>query len=391
MSARADRKALLAATTPATSATATTAFKAYGNSVSLFITTVTGGAGTCTLTLQVTDDGTNYATVYDLDSAVSWTINVNSAGRYYIDIPFSFIPNTKYRFLYSCTTAAGTIAIDAVLWENPAGNFSANIGDVHADIGAIQVSTDTLDNCVVVDDAAFTPETTSVMMAGAEFDDTTPGSVNEGDAGALRMSANRSLYTTLRDAAGNERGANIDASNQLAVADSTVGTNTTDLPNVIGTDGSAGPTKCLSVGGTEAGGNIQEVLVDSDGHLQIDVLSSASPTITDVVYPATGSAAIAHTTGTLTQAFKLDHISLHLSAAGTTTENFTVNLDAADGAEYDTNLFTLNLATDSIVDLVLTPEDDGLQKLYEAGDAITIAWPNTETRTYGVRIVGELV
>jgi|CXWL01.1.fsa_nt_gi hypothetical protein len=69
-----------------------------------------------------------------------------------------------------------------------------------------------------VDDAAFTPATTSVIMAGFEFDDTTPDSVDEGDAGAARMSARRELYTQLRDAAGNERGANVNASNQLAVA-----------------------------------------------------------------------------------------------------------------------------------------------------------------------------
>lgn len=79
-----------------------------------------------------------------------------------------------------------------------------------------------LDNVVLVDDAAFTPATSSVSMAGFEFDDTTPDSVNEGDAGAARMSANRNIYTTLRDAAGNERGANVNASNELLVAVSSI-------------------------------------------------------------------------------------------------------------------------------------------------------------------------
>jgi hypothetical protein len=51
---------------------------------------------------------------------------------------------------------------------------------------------------------------------------------------------------------------------------------TGDIPNVIGTDGSAGPTKTVSVGGTEAGGNIQEVRVDSDGHLQVDAASTVT-------------------------------------------------------------------------------------------------------------------
>jgi len=80
-----------------------------------------------------------------------------------------------------------------------------------------------IDNPVVVDDAVFTPATTSVMMAGFTFDDSAPDSVNEGDAGAGRMSANRNIYMTIRDAAGNERGANVNASSQLSVSvDNTV-------------------------------------------------------------------------------------------------------------------------------------------------------------------------
>lgn len=42
---------------------------------------------------------------------------------------------------------------------------------------------------------------------------------------------------------------------------------------VVGTDGGAGPADVLSIGGTESGGNIQEILVDSTGALQVDVLS----------------------------------------------------------------------------------------------------------------------
>ena len=69
----------------------------------------------------------------------------------------------------------------------------------------------------LVDDAAFTPGTDPVDMIGATFDDTAPDSVDEGDGGALRMTAERGLHTTLRDAAGNERGANVTVDNQLEV------------------------------------------------------------------------------------------------------------------------------------------------------------------------------
>jgi hypothetical protein len=87
-----------------------------------------------------------------------------------------------------------------------AGTFAVQVDG--AALTALQV----IDNPVLVDDAAFTPATSSVMMAGFEFDDSSPDSVNEGDAGAARMSANRNIYMTVRDAAGNERGLNVDAS-----------------------------------------------------------------------------------------------------------------------------------------------------------------------------------
>lgn len=83
--------------------------------------------------------------------------------------------------------------------------------------GAIQTAVELLDDTVVADDAAFTPATTKVQMAGFVFDNVTPDSIDEGDAGAARMSANRNVYTTVRDAAGNERGQNVDASGNAGV------------------------------------------------------------------------------------------------------------------------------------------------------------------------------
>lgn len=50
-----------------------------------------------------------------------------------------------------------------------------------------------------------------------QFDDTSPGTVTENQFGNVRMSVRREVYVQLRDAAGNERGLNIDASGQLAI------------------------------------------------------------------------------------------------------------------------------------------------------------------------------
>ena len=51
-----------------------------------------------------------------------------------------------------------------------------------------------------------------------------------------------------------------------------------DQTSVIGTDGAAGPASTVSIAGTQATGEIQELRVDANGEAQVDVLSSALPT-----------------------------------------------------------------------------------------------------------------
>jgi len=129
------------------------------------------------------------------------------------------------------SAVVGMLAADAAGQTVAAAGGGGSFDGVLLDAAGGDALTDTVNNALrvniiagagsggtaIADDAAFTPGTTSVTPAGATFDDVTPDSVNEGDAGALRMSANRNLYSTIRDAAGNERGANVDASGQLNV------------------------------------------------------------------------------------------------------------------------------------------------------------------------------
>lgn len=148
----------------------------------------------------------------------------------------------------------------------------------------------------MTDDAAFTPGTTSITPMGAMFDDVTPDSVNEGDAGIPRMSANRNLYSTIRDAAGNERGANVTAGNALVVDGSAVTqpisaaslplptgaatlaeqqTQTTALQlldDTVATTAAAIPGKGLAISGTD-GTNARVLKTDTGGELQVDVLT----------------------------------------------------------------------------------------------------------------------
>lgn len=54
----------------------------------------------------------------------------------------------------------------------------------------------------------------TAQMVG-QFDDVSPTSITENQFGNIRMSANRNIYGTVRDAAGNERGVNVTAGNAL--------------------------------------------------------------------------------------------------------------------------------------------------------------------------------
>lgn len=130
--------------------------------------------------------------------------------------------------------AQGRMALDVNVVKSVATGGGGAAGDVNIHDGAGAALTSTpvgadraLDVNIVsgtggtsmVDDAPITPGVTTFTPAGAMLDDVAPDSVDEGDGGILRMSANRNLYVTLRDALGNEQGLAIAADNTLGVND----------------------------------------------------------------------------------------------------------------------------------------------------------------------------
>lgn len=68
-----------------------------------------------------------------------------------------------------------------------AGTFATQVD------GAALTALQLIDDPVVADDAAFTPGTTKVMVAGFEADEASTDSVDEGDAGAARMTLDRKV------------------------------------------------------------------------------------------------------------------------------------------------------------------------------------------------------
>lgn len=124
----------------------------------------------------------------------------------------SFDPNPEIEG----RAAAGTTPVG-----NPVlvgGSDGTNVQNLAVDTnGTLRVNV-VAGSATKVDDSAFTAGTDSVVPMGAMRDDTSPDTVDEGDVGIPRMSARRELYMQIRDAAGNERGANVDASNRLQTA-----------------------------------------------------------------------------------------------------------------------------------------------------------------------------
>lgn len=68
-----------------------------------------------------------------------------------------------------------------------AGTFAVQVD------GSALTALQKIDDPVLVDDAAFTPATSSVMMAGFQADESSTDSVDEGDAGAARMTLDRKV------------------------------------------------------------------------------------------------------------------------------------------------------------------------------------------------------
>ena len=75
----------------------------------------------------------------------------------------------------------------------------------------------------------------NAALAGV-FDDASPTAITENSFGFLRMSTNRNLYGTIRDAAGNERGANVNANSALLTAIDQTTPGTTNGVTLTGTN-----------------------------------------------------------------------------------------------------------------------------------------------------------
>jgi hypothetical protein len=113
---------------------------------------------------------------------VTGTVAVTNAGL----TELAAAINASSQLDINIAAQAGALTVSSHAVTN-AGTFA-----VQVDGGAL-TALQKIDDPVLVDDAAFTPATSSVMMAGFEADEASTDSVDEGDAGAARMTLDRKV------------------------------------------------------------------------------------------------------------------------------------------------------------------------------------------------------
>jgi len=88
--------------------------------------------------------------------------------------------------------------------------------------GALLTAAQILDNCIVVDNAAFVDGTTSTSIAGFIYDEVAGVALTENDAAAARINVNRSQTNVIEDGVTRGRYVTVSATNALKVDNSGV-------------------------------------------------------------------------------------------------------------------------------------------------------------------------
>lgn len=241
--------------------------------------------GTATGTLVMGDDGTNIQ-----------SIHTDSSGDLQVDVltmPTVGVTQSTSPWVVGASSATGAAV--------PANAFFI-AGQAGSNLSGISVSgnSDTVTHTNGLQAAAFNyvyngstsdrarsiinannTTGTGIQAVGnlAQFDDVSPTSITENQFGNLRMSANRNAYQTIRDAAGNERGANVTASNELLVNVSTFSPGTAatsigkaeDAAHVSGDTGIAvwGVRNDANTSRSDTDGDYTPLSTDGEGSLRI--------------------------------------------------------------------------------------------------------------------------
>lgn len=257
-------------------------------SAGAFVDTFGGGTqyadaaarGTATGTLAMVDDGTN---IQSLSGDSTGKLNVNNISGT-VSLPTGAATsakqdtgNTSLASIDGKITAVNTGAVVVSSSALPAG--ASTLAEQQSQTTALQL----IDDAVYASDATIS----KVVGIGGQFDDTAPGTTTENSVRPVRMSTRRELYNQIRDAAGNERGANVTAGNALVVdgSASTQPISAASLPLPTGAATLAGQTQPgVDIGDVtvnNAAGAAAVNIQDGGNSITVDGAVTTSGTVTE--------------------------------------------------------------------------------------------------------------
>ena len=96
---------------------------------------------------------------------------------------------------------------------------------------------------------------------------------------------------------------------------------------------------------------------------------------------ATGAGVLADSVSA-SRMIRVMEVRLHLDAAASATEDFTITLNSVSGTKYDVNLVTQDMA--GVGDLIWRPD---APVILAKGDTLDIAFANSDTNEFGLETV----
>jgi len=270
---------------------------------------------TCQRIVVATDDVNISAiksSLDNLDNAVDGNylnVNANIAGT-------DVASNSGNKSAQTQRVCIATDDIPIALVNTKLDSIDGVLDAIKLDTEAIETAVEILDDIAIAEDTAHSTGHKGIQMLGVRQDsqadfgadgDYVPMSIDgNGDVRVKLDDVSNAVLDDIKSAVeaidnsvdgnylnvnANIAGTDVDsnsgnkssATQRVVIADddvnlSAIKTSVELLDDCIGTDNSTGPSKCISIGGTNLlGGAIQEIACDGDGHLQIDILSSALP------------------------------------------------------------------------------------------------------------------
>lgn len=191
------------------------------------------------VTATITPSGTQNVNLIQLNSVALGSPSAYGTSPGAVNVPGvnAFVTNFPATQPISGTVTANQGTANATPWNDNIAQINGVtplMGNGVTGTGSQRVTVASDNTAFTVNPTSATPPVSTMNSASANsgvtsamagvFDDVAPTAITENSFGYVRMSANRNQYTTLRDAAGNERGANVSAANELQVGSGTLAT-----------------------------------------------------------------------------------------------------------------------------------------------------------------------